>query len=49
MADHLDWARECEVPNQWEQIAYWSVVLVASICTVLVTFGGIGYLFGLYR
>ncbi len=49
MQEHLDWVRECETPNSWEQITYWSVVAVVAAVTVMLAFGAIGYLSGIYR
>lgn len=49
MAEHCAWEQECETPSNWEVIAYWATVLVAGLSTMVVVFGGIGYLAGLYR
>lgn len=48
MQEHLDWVRECETPNSWEQITYWSVVAVVAAVTVMLAFGAIWYLSGIY-
>ena len=48
MQEHLDWVRDCETPDTWEQIAYWGTVGVAAVSTLVLVFGCIGYFAGAY-
>ena len=46
IAEHDQWAAECEGPNNWDQITYWTTVLITAICTVFFMCGATGYAWG---
>lgn len=43
-AEHCAWERECETPSNWEVIACWVTVGIATACTVATVGGVTGYL-----
>lgn len=48
LSDHQHWADECETPSNWEVIAYWVSVAIATACTVAVIAGTTGYVYATF-